>query len=410
MHIKQCRACNQQALLPVLRLGNMPLVNHFLSNEDLRGEEPKFPLNLCVCSSCSLAQLDHVVPPAKMFRRYHYLTSASRPLLEHFRALAQTCMQRGFIKKGSKVLDIGANDGTLLFEIQKFGCDVLGVDPSLNAIEEAKKIGIEVLPHLFDVKVAEALRRKYGKFDLITGTNVFAHTHEIVSFLKGAKMLLGKKGVLILEFAHLLDMVLKNQFDVIYHEHICYFTLRALMPFFKKHGLEIFDASKVLTQGGSLRIYICHPESHVKRHPENLQAIFQEEADTHLHEMATLRRFAEEVHSFRDEFRELLTSLSANGKKIVGFGAPAKGVILLNYAKAGSREISYLVDSTELKQGRFFPGNHIPVFSERKLENDSFDYVLILSWNFQDAILEKLEPYRKKGVKVIIPFPKLRVI
>lgn len=411
MKITSCRFC-KYPLTTVLKLGKMPTVNHFLSAEDLKKREPKFPLNLCFCEKCALVQIDEVVPPEKLFRHYHYLTAASQPLVEHFRGFAEECRDRHYLGKGSKCVDIGANDGTLLFQLQHHGAEtVMGIDPSLNAIEAAKKIGIKVVPYMFSEKTAKQIAAEYGKFSMVTGTNVFAHTHEIESFLKGAAHLLKKDGVLILEFAHLLEMVAKTQFDVIYHEHISFFSLHALMPFFRKLGLEIFDAKKVLTQGGSLRIYARHMRGKkTGRITESMKAIIQEENENYLNELPTLSRFAADVRHFRTQLRDLIHQLKSHKKKIVGYGAPAKGVILLNYCQLGPRDISYLVDSTDLKQGKFFPGNHIPVFSEQKLENDDFDYVLLLSWNFQEVILKKLETYRKKGVKVIIPFPKLRVI
>lgn len=409
MRIKECRICSNGDLSVILRLGKMPAVNYFPTREELSKPQPRYPLNLCFCRTCGLVQLDEVVPPEKLFRNYHYLTSASTPLIVHFRSLAVDCRARKFFTKRGKVLDIGANDGTLLLEFKKLGTKVLGVDPALNAVEAAQKIGITVLPHFFNHRMARTIRAKYGRFNIITSTNVFAHTHDIKSFLRGVKILLAPEGVLILEFAHLLDMVVKNQFDVIYHEHLSFFSLQPLLRFFNEFDMEVFDAKKVLTQGGSLRIYVRKKTSSFSP-SENLQEVLEEEKENHIDEQPTLKRFASDVQQFRDDLRQLVHDIRKKKHKIVGYGAPAKGVILLNYCGFDAHEIEYLVDSTELKQGRLFPGTHIPVYSERTLESSYSDYFLLLSWNFQDAILEKIAPYRRQGAKVIIPFPKLRVI
>ena len=410
MKIQRCRICNSSKFLRLLDLGNMPMVNSFLDAEDLRKKEPKFPLRLCVCADCRLVQLTHRVPAQKLFRNYHYLTSASQPLIDHFRSLAQECVDLHAAKGPLKVLDIGANDGTLLYEFHKLGARTLGIDPSTNACMAAKQVGIEVINDFFSKGTARRELKKLGPFDIVTGTNVFAHTHRIRDFLEGVKTLLAPNGMLILEFANLTEMIMKVQFDVIYHEHLSYFSLSVLRPFFRALGLEIFDSKRVLTQGGSLRIYARRLRGKpVKPSPE-MAAILQEERDDHIDEIATLRRFAKEVRQFRSDFRKLILDVSRRGKKIVAFGAPAKGIILLNYAGLNSRHFAYAVDSTPLKQGRFMPGTHIPVFSERKLEDDPGNYILILSWNFQDAILKKIAALGLKNVRTIIPFPKLRIL
>lgn len=410
MHIKTCRVCEQNSLKQILALGDMPPVNYFPTEKELGHPPKQYPLNLCLCKNCGLVQLDEVAPCEKLFENYHYLTSASRPLIDHFRALAEESVARRFAHPGDKVLDIGANDGTLLFEFQKKGFKTLGVDPSLNAVEAAHRIGIEVIPSFFSEKAAEAIHHKHGQFNIITATNVLAHTDDVRGFLRGVNRLLAPKGVFIVEFAHLLDMVVKNQFDVIYHEHLSYFSFSPLEKLFEMFDLKIFDGKKILTQGGSLRIYAMHKD-HVRHGASpSLDSIIQEEKENSITDLTTLQRFAMQVQQFREDFRELIFDIKKKKRKIVGVGAPAKGVILLNYCDVGASEIDYIVDSTPLKQGRFFPGSHIPVYAEQKLESDHQDYFLLLSWNFQETILEKLKPYREHGAKVIIPFPKLRVI
>lgn len=412
MTVTSCRICASTALAPVLDLGAMPPVNYFLSRDELAGDAIRHPLRLALCQQCGLVMIDEVVPPEAQFRDYHYLTSASPPLVEHFAELARDCRDHGWVGPGTKVLDIGANDGTLLHELRLVGADPLGIDPSAQAGRKAAERGIRVLPELFGDESAMRLVPSLGRFDLITCTNVFAHTDDVKGFLAGISRLLAPDGIVIMEFAHLLDLVVKKQFDVIYHEHVSYFSLRPLVPLFQAYGLEIFDARKVLTQGGSLRIYVRRAVPGSGEVSAEMQAIREEEDAHGLHELATLRRFAECVAEFRRALRQLVADIRGRGQKIVGLGAPAKGVILLNYCGLGPDDIAYLVDSTELKQRRFLPGVHIPVYAEDVLHTDErpCDYFLLLAWNFRDALLRKVEPFRARGAKVIVPFPELRVI
>jgi SAM-dependent methyltransferase len=415
MKVTSCRVCSATSLAPVLDLGETPAANYFLSREELSCEQTKYPLRLCGCQACGFVMLDEVVAPEAQFRDYHYLTSASAPLVEHFAGLARDCEARGWVTPGTRVLDIGANDGTLLNELRRLGASLLGIDPARPAVRRAAERGLTVLPYFFSDAVAARLTSQMEAFDLITCTNVFAHVDDVAGFLAGVTRLLGRDGVVVMEVAHLLDMIVKRQFDVIYHEHVSYFSLRTLMRVFAQSGLEIFDACKVATQGGSLRIYArrkAAASSASAARSGSLCAIREEEEAFRIHELATLQRFADDVRAFRHDLRVLVSDIRKRRQKIVGLGAPAKGVTLLNFCGMGPEDVAYLVDSTELKQGRFLPGVHIPVYAEEALRRDErpCDYFLLLSWNFQDRMLEKITPYRANGAKVILPFPRLRVI
>ena len=419
MKVTSCRVCSATSLTPVLDLGETPAANYFLSREELSCEQTKYPLRLCGCQACGFVMLDEVVAPEAQFRDYHYLTSASAPLVEHFADLARDCEARGWVTPGTRVLDIGANDGTLLNELRRLGASPLGIDPARPAVRRAAERGLTVLPYFFSDALAARLRSEMEAFDLITCTNVFAHVDDVAGFLAGVARLLGRDGVVVMEVAHLLDMVVKRQFDVIYHEHVSYFSLRTLMRLFAQSGLEILDACKVATQGGSLRIYARRQTaasspsaSSFAARSGSLCAIREEEERFRIHELATLQHFADDVRAFRHDLRVLVSDIRKRRQKIVGLGAPAKGVTLLNFCGLGPDDIAYLVDSTDLKQGRFLPGVQIPVYAEEALQRDErpCDYFLLLSWNFQDRMLETITPYRANGAKVILPFPRLRVI
>lgn len=410
MRVTACRLCNGRTITPILDLGMMPIPNRFPeTTEDLRAEE-LFPLCLSRCHDCGLVMLDEVVPPEKLFSTYHYLTSASSPLISHFRKLAKEAKDQFHLSERARVLDIGANDGTLLAEFQALGMETLGVDPARNVATIARTRGITVLPEFFSAALATRLRERHGPFDLITATNVFAHTHDIHDFAAGVKALLAPTGVFVAEFAHLLEMIDKKHFDVIYHEHLSFFALEPLLGFFQRHRLRIFDVRKVLTQGGSLRLYVAHEENGTYRQTPNIEAIVTEEHAHSLHEHATYEAFARHVQDYRVTLRAFLQNLKKSGKRIVGIGAPAKGVILLNYCRIERGIIDYLVDSTPLKQHRFLPGVHIPVYPEEKLAEDTAEYFLLLAYNFQDEILRKLAPYLERGTSVILPFPIIHVV
>lgn len=410
MKVTSCRVCGGRNIRLVLDLGMMPAPNKFPEKEaDFQNEE-LFPLRFCRCEDCGLALIDEVVDPEKLFSTYHYLTSASSPLITHFRELAAESKKRFGLTAKTKVLDIGANDGTLLLEFKTLGGQTLGVDPAKNVVLLAKTRGITVLPEFFSRALAKKMRRTYKQFDIICATNVFAHTHDIHDFTDGVKELLTPGGVFIIEFAHLLEMFDKKFFDVIYHEHLSFFALAPLLRFFEEHGMRVFDVKKVLTQGGSLRLYVAHAGS--KRHKvlPAVKWMVQEERRAELNQQAAFEKFATDVQEYRAGLRSLLQQLKQSGKKIVGVGAPAKGVILLNYCRIDKELVNYLVDSTPLKQHRFMPGVHIPVLPEEKLAEDKVDYFLLLAHNFRDAILQKLVPYREQGAKVIIPFPEIEIL
>ncbi len=410
MQVKTCRVCNGRNIVPVLDLGMMPAPNRFPETEaDFKAEE-LFPLRFCRCEDCGLALIDEIVPPEKLFSTYHYLTSASSPLVTHFRELAQESKKRFKLTSKTKVLDIGANDGTLLLEFQTLGAKTLGVDPAKNVVLIAKTKGIDVLPEFFSHDLAKKIKRQQGDFNIITATNVFAHTDDIHDFTNGVKELLAPNGVFIVEFAHLLEMFDKKFFDVIYHEHLSFFALEPLLKFFESHDLKVFDVKKILTQGGSLRVYVTHAKSTRHKTTTAVKKIVNEERAHRLHLKEAFEEFAAYVQSYRASVRALLQKLKRAGKKIVGVGAPAKGVILLNYCRIDNQLIDYLVDSTPLKQHRFMPGVHIPVFSEEKLAEERVDYFILLAHNFQATIMQKLLPYREQGAKVIVPFPTIHIL
>lgn len=395
MRITHCRFC-QGKLSKVLSLGKMPIVNYFPAKEELVLEK-KYPLEFCVCQQCGLAQLGFLIPPQRIFRAYHFLTGASKPLVLHLNKLSDLCIKECKLNSRSNVLDIGCNDGSFLLNFKKNKMKTLGVEPAFNMAQFAQSRGLTVIPEFFDYALAKNILAAHGRFDLITATRVLANIIELNDFVRGVKLLLSPKGTFVVEVGSLSEMLTKFQFDAIYHEHFSYFSFATLQKLIKKHGLSIFKLEKSLFQGGELRIFATHSKR-VTRELRMDEGISENDFAT----------FAKNVRQFKRNLRKLFTDLK--GTTVAGFGAPAKGVTLLNYCGIGKDHIAFIVDSTPLKQGRFLPGLHIPIFPEEHLEEKSVDYILLLAWNYKDQILRKIRKLTKKGTKVIIPFPKLEVI
>jgi len=387
----------------------MPLVNNFLTAYQLAGKEPFFPLNLCFCPDCGLVQLAEVVNPEIMFKKYLYISSFSKTMSKHFSQLAHNIVKNFKLNKNSLVVELGSNDGTLLEFFKKEGVKILGVDPASNLAKIANAKGIETIDDFFNQKTVEKILKEKGRADIILGTNVFAHIDNLHDVVLGVKKLLKNNGVFIAEFPYLLNLIENNEFDTVYHEHLSYFALKPLIILFQKFGLELFDAEKTTVHGGSIIIYAKKNDS--KPHPsQRLKNMIKEEKEKNIYSLRTYLEFAKRVKKNTTELVTLLKNLKKRHKKIIGFGAPAKGVILLNYCKIGPDILAYLTDNIFYKQGLYSPGTHIQILPEEIIAQDKIDYILILPWNFSKEIIQKLAPFRKKGGKIIIPIPSVTVL
>jgi SAM-dependent methyltransferase len=395
MKLTRCRYCKGK-LKTVIALGNIPLVNYFPKPSEVNREK-RYPLNFCVCASCGLAQIDYIVPASDIFTHYHYMTGASAPLIDELGKLAESVIKRLNLTPKHHVLDIGSNDGTLLSFFAKKGIGVLGVEPSRVMGRIAERRGVRTVKTFFSQKVAHKIARQYGQFDVIFATHTLANIIDLSDFFRGVGEVLAPTGEMIIEVGYLKTMLEKGQFDAIYHEHYSYFSLTSLSRILVDHGLTIVEAMFPPAQGGSLRIVVKH--SSEVAHPMRISEDIQEK-DYEL--------FAKRITEFRSAFLTLLTTYK--GKSIVGFGAPAKSVILLNYCNIGEHLFSYIVDSTEVKQGRVLPGIHIPIVRESVLKEEQPDVIVMLAWNYHDQIISKLEKLLIRKTMVIIPFPKLHQV
>lgn len=392
MNIKNCRLC-QGNLSLILDLGKLPIVNYFPSESEIT-KEKKYPLEFCVCQSCGLAQLGSILAPENLFRKYHYISGASKPLVEHLKNLAQFCVTEFKISKNSKVLDIGCNDGSFLSEIKKIDSNIFGVDPSLDATKLAEERGIKVINQFFNNKLAKNMASSLGQFDLIAITHTLANISDLKDFIQGVKRLLKKRGVLVIEVGSLPAMLSNGQFDAIYHEHFSYFSFSSLQDFLNRNGLEIFKAETNFFHGGSIRVFATHASRFVKKlqFSENIQK-------------QDYTSFAQSTLNFKERVAEVLGGVRGG---LVGFGAPAKGVTLINFCQLSKDKIPFIVDSTPHKQGKFLPGMHIPIYPENYLEDKEIKNYLMLAWNYRDEVLRKIKNYSKNS-RVVIPFPQFEI-
>ncbi len=405
-HRKECRICKSTELVKFLSLGNHPPVDNFIERGMIE-KEKKYPLEVYFCNNCKLVQLLDIVQPEELFHsRYAFFSSASPPLVKHFKEYAEE-IKKTFLNKGDLVAEIGSNDGALL---QFFMDDyrILGIEPSKNVADAATSNRIETISEFFTEKLAQQISRDYGKAKVITANNVFAHIDDIDEVVRGIGALLEKNGVFVFEAHYLLDLLEKREFDTIYHEHLCYFSLRPLIELFNRFGMEVFDVKRVDVHGGSIRVFVrfASGEPIINRVKELLEL----EEKSGLYKLETFLGFQKEVEGIRDELVNIVKGFNAEGKVVVGYGAPAKSGTLLNFCCFTEKDLKYITDTTHYKIGLLTPGSHIPVVSPEILKTETPDYILLLAWNYKDFILSKEAELRKRGAKFIIPVPKVEIV
>lgn len=403
-----CIVCNSKAVELFLDLGETPLANKFLSKEQLSKPEATFPLRVGLCAECKHVQLLDGVPPAAMFEDYLYISSASDVLKAHLHDLSDVITER--LRLGAKdlVIDVGCNDGTLLSGFQRHGVKVLGVDPAKNLVNFTEEKGIDRYVGFFSSKSAKEIVAKYGYAKVITATNTFPHIPALRDFAQGLQTALAQGGTFVVEAHSLLDMLDQVAFDTIYHEHISYWALAPMIRLFAEHGMEVVSAERLPLHHGQLRVFVQRRgEGKVQ---SSVNEILELEKKHRLDRMETYQKFASNVQRIKEDLTHTISDLRAKGKRVVGYGAPAKGNTLLCYLQLGPDKIDYIADKSRLKQGRFTPGMHVPVVSPERLLQDQPDYLLVLAWNFLDEIVQQQAEYRSRGGQFIVPVPKVKIV
>ena len=404
-----CRSCGAPLSQTFADLGMSPLANSFVPPERAQAMEPFYPLHVYVCGSCRLVQLEEFESPQHIFGDYLYFSSFSDSWLRHAEAYANTMIERFALGRDCQVVEIASNDGYLLQFFQRKSVPALGVEPAANVAAVAIKKGIATEVAFFGEATAARLKAAGKTADLIAANNVLAHVPDINDFVKGFKILLKPQGVVTVEFPHLLNLIEKNQFDTIYHEHFSYLSLLAVETIFVRQGLAVFDVEQLPTHGGSLRLYGRHAEDQAKGRTPAVDALLRLELEAGLDTGEPYDRFAAQVVATKLAVLDFFVTAKRAGKRIVAYGAAAKGNTLLNYCGLGAEMIDFTVDRSPHKQGKLLPGTRIPIRAPDAVAEAKPDYLFILPWNLKDEIVEQMAGIRGWGGQFVVPIPSLQV-
>ncbi len=404
----QCRCCGGDDLTVFLSLGDLPLSDGFITAQQLAREDARYPLDVAFCGDCALVQILETVPPEVLFGEdYPYFSSFTDALLRHSETNVVARISDRNLNSRSLVVELASNDGYLLQFYKARGIPVLGIDPAPGPVAAAHAKGIETLLAFFGQDLAHRLASSENRqADVIHANNVLAHVADTNGFVAGIAALLKPDGVAVIEVPYVRNLIDHGEFDTIYHEHLCYFSVTALDFLFRRHGLFLNHVESLEIHGGSLRLFV---EKRDKR-AESVHGFLQEERQLGMDKLSWYESFSARVNAIRDGLRELLAGLRQQGSRIAGYGAAAKGTIMLNYAGIGPETLDFVADRNTHKHGRYVPGVRLPIVASERILEEQPDYVLILPWNFRDEIMEQQAEYRRRGGKFIVPVPQPRVL
>jgi C-methyltransferase-like protein/putative zinc binding protein/methyltransferase family protein len=402
-----CIVCGSSDVEAFLDLGETALANKFLAEEELSRSEPHYPLVVGFCHGCGHVQLTEHVPPSAMFEDYLYVSSASDTLREHLYDLSAVVTERQGLGADDLVIDVGANDGTLLKGFRRFGVRALAVDPARNLAELYADPEIERYVGFFDSRTAVEIRDRFGMASAITATNTFPHIPALRDFVRGLDTALAPGGVFAMEAHYLVDLLDQVAFDTVYHEHVSYWALGPMIRLFEQHNMRVVHAERLPLHHGQLRAFVQR-EGEGEVQP-SVAALLESERAAGVDRIETWHDFAARTAGLKEDLRRTLAELKAEGNRLAGYGAPAKGNTLLGFLELGPEQLDYIADRSPLKQGLYTPGTHIPVVPPERLLEGRPDYVVLLAWNFAEEVMEQQAEYRRRGGRFIIPVPEVRV-
>ena len=406
-----CRFCNANVKNMFADLGNTPFANSFLSSEQIKNKEPSYPLRAYVCSKCFLVQVDEFESPDSIFTNYAYFSSYSKTWLYHVKQFVKSVSKKFSLNEKHQIIEIASNDGYLLQFFKEFGVKILGIEPAVNVARVAQKNGVPTITKFFGSKTAEEIVQGGKQADFLIAFNVLPHVPNLNDFVKGLKILLKENGIITIQFsAYLLKLIEKTEFDTIYHEHFSYFSLLTLQKVFAHHDLIIFDVEEIPIHGGSLRIYLKHLSNDSIEIMDTIQQKINEEIIFGLNKISTYENFQQQITSIKKNVMRFFSDAKIQNKKIVGYGAAAKGNTFLNYCNIGNQSIEYVVDISPHKQGLYLPGTHIPIFHPDKIMQTKPDYVVILAWNLKEEIMEQMKYIKEWGGKFVIFIPETMIL
>ncbi|PZM85294.1 MAG: SAM-dependent methyltransferase [Candidatus Melainabacteria bacterium] len=406
-----CAFCSGKSMHLVMDFGEVALAGGFLKKADF-ASEPKFPLRLFFCEDCYAVQVVDVVDPALLFQNYFYFSSAIRTLREHFVDYAMEACSRFLNPEDATVVEIGCNDGILLKPFADQNVKTLiGVDPASNVIDTIRDPRIHTINDFFGVRVAQQIEKQYGKADLIVANNVYAHIPDINGVTQAVADLLKDDGVFIFEVHYLGKIIESLQYDMVYHEHLYYYSLISLQKHFERFGLRVFDVKPIPIHAGSMRYYVAKKDSnHAQKTSARVEMLAKEELSKGYDRKETYARFREQVAGRRDQLMKLLGDLKKKGRSIAGYGASGRANTIIQYSGITLDHIDYMIDDAPAKEGYYTPGSHFEIFSNRRLSEDRPDYLLIFAWGYFNEIAEKCQSYLVSGGRMITPLPEVKVV
>lgn len=408
---ENCRFCQSQNIHLVMDFGQVALAGGFLTRDQF-APEPKFPLRVIFCADCYLLQIKDRVPPELLFKDYFYFSSAIATLRNHFKQYAEDVTQRFLNKETATVLEIGCNDGVLLNPLADLGIKkVIGVDPATNVVKSISNPRVHIVNDFFSEAHAERLLKEFGSVDLIVANNVFAHLDDMHDVTRGIEKLLSPDGVFVFEVHYIQNLLEEYQYDMIYHEHLFYYSLITLDKFFARFGMEVFDIKPIAIHAGSMRYYVRR-KGHLEREKisEAVLKLRSQELEKNYNKVDTYLNYARTVSETRKNLMSLLTHLKRGNKRIFGYGASGRANTLIQYCGITNTMLDCIIDDAQAKHGFYTPGSHIHIRDRGHIAEASPDYVLIFAWSFIKEIVAKNLDYLKKGGRFIVPLPEVRIV